>query len=281
MICAWESFLNILPLWMRDRVDRLGKNSLRELRMRINSPPELVFADKSVFMERSVRHEDFSFLINLATKYSPWASETVTSGYITISGGHRIGLCGCVVSGYDSRCKFKSITSVCIRISRDFPGIAQKVKEAGSLLIIGSPGSGKTTFLRDLIRQRSMQHNDRVAVVDERYEIFPTVDGIFCFDTGSRVDVLSGGSKANGVVSVLRNMTPNVIAVDEISAVDDTNLLLQSAGCGVSFLATAHAGCVEDLQRRPIYRKLLDYALFQNLIILRTDMSWEMVRCPA
>ena len=277
MICAWESFLTILPLWMRDTVDRLGKRSLRELRMRINAPPELVLADKSIFMERSVRREDFSVVINQATKYSPWASETVTDGYITIPGGHRIGLCGSVISGHT----FKSITSVCIRISRDFPGIAKKAAADGSLLIIGSPGSGKTTFLRDLIRQRSVQQNDRIAVVDERYEIFPTVDGAFCFDTGTRVDVYSGGSKAVGVDAVLRNMTPNVIAVDEISAVDDTNLLLQSAGCGVSFIATAHAGSVEDLQRRPIYRKLLDYALFQNLIILMPDMTWKMERCPA
>ena len=277
MICAWEPFLTILPLWMRDTVDRLGKRSLRELRMRINAPPELVLADKSIFMERSVRREDFSVVINLATKYSPWASETVTDGYITIPGGHRIGLCGSVISGHT----FKSITSVCIRISRDFPGIAKKAAADGSLLIIGSPGSGKTTFLRDLIRQRSVQQNDRIAVVDERYEIFPTVDGAFCFDTGTRVDVYSGGSKVVGVDAVLRNMTPNVIAVDEISAVDDTNLLLQSAGCGVSFIATAHAGSVEDLQRRPIYRKLLDYALFQNLIILMPDMTWKMERCPA
>lgn len=280
MKCAWESFVNLLPLWMRDTVDKLGKNNLRELRMRINAPPELVFGDQSIFLERFVRREDISFLINLATQYSPWASETVEAGYITIPGGHRIGLCGSVISGNDIQRKFKIVTSLCIRISRDFPGIAKKAAVDGSVLIIGKPGSGKTTFLRDLIRQLSLLDKNRIAVVDERNELFPTVNGAFCFDTGVRVDVLSGGNKAFGVESVLRNMTPTVIAVDEITAEADTNALLHSAGCGVSFLATAHASNIKDLQSRPIYRTLIDFALFEHLVVLEPDMSWHIERCP-
>ena len=135
--------------------------------------------------------------------------------------------------------------------------------------------------MRDLIRQRSGCGQNRISVVDERYEIFPIVNGTFCFDTGRRVDVLSGGDKSNGINAVLRNMTPTVIAVDEITAFSDTNILLESAGCGVTFLATAHASNIDDLQKRPIYRSLLKSELFQNLIILNPDMTWSLEKCPS
>jgi len=281
MKCAWESFINLLPLWMRDKVDELGKSRLRELRIRINAPPELVFGDKSRFLARSVCGEDISFLINMATQYSPWSAETVGDGYITVPGGHRIGLCGSVVTGNHKERRFKAITSLCVRIARDFPGIARNASVDGSVLIIGRPGSGKTTFLRDLIRQVSLRENNRIAVVDERYELFPSVKGSFCFDTGARVDVLSGGNKVSGLNSLLRNMTPTIIAFDEITAIEDTNMLLQCAGCGVAFLATAHASDLEDLKRRPIYRSLIEMQLFQRVIILEPDLSWSMERCPS
>ena len=278
MKCAWEYFIRVLPLWMRAKVDELGRNHLQELRLRINSPPELVFSDRSDFLSRHVTNEDISYCINLATKYSPWTSETLSEGYITIQGGHRIGICGSLVPG--GKHSYSVITSICIRISRDFHGIAKGAATDGSILLIGKPGSGKTTFLRDLVRQISCKEQNRVAVVDERHEIFPFADGSFCFDTGPKVDILAGCNKEKGMEMVLRSMTPTTIAVDEISAASDADVIRKCIGCGVSLLATAHATDFEELEKRPIYKLLLDCAAFQTLILLHADRSrrWECMK---
>ena len=274
MKCAWEYFIRVLPLWMREKVDELGKNHLQELRLRINAPPELVSANKSYYLSRHVTADDLAYCINLATKYSPWASETLSAGYLTIQGGHRIGICGSLVSGGQQRV-FSVITSICIRISRDFHGIASGAVTDGSILLIGKPGSGKTTFLRDLVRQISAKDRNRVVVVDERYEIFPFADSSFCFEPGNRVDILSGCSKEKGIEMVMRSMTPTAIAVDEITAASDADIIRKCVGCGVSLLATAHAANLDELEKRPIYRTLLDCAVFQTLILLRADCNWR------
>lgn len=279
MKCAWEYFLKVLPFWMRNKIDELGKNCLLELRLRINSPPELVFFDKSSYLTRHVVAEDLIFCINLATKYSPWAAETIGSGYVTIPGGHRIGICGTLTPGKQQR-TFASITSICIRVSRDFRGVAAGTFYEGSILIIGKPGSGKTTFLRDMVRQISSKDRNRVAVVDERYEIFPLADGSFCFDPGTRVDILSGCCKEKGIEMLLRCMTPTTIAVDEITAASDVDAILQCVGCGVSLLATAHASNLDELKHRPAYKALLDNYVFQTLILLHPNKMhrWECIK---
>lgn len=276
MKCAWESFINFLPIWMRDDVDNLGKNTMRELRLRINAPPELVFERTSKFLKRAVTQGDIQYCINTATKYSPWASETVRDGYISVPGGHRIGLCGTMIAGKQALSSFSSITSICIRISRDFPGIAKNAVVSGSLLILGKPGSGKTTFLRDLIRETAAKGRNRIAVVDEKCEIFPYICNTFCFSTGSNIDVLSGCDKKRGIEMLLRNMTPTTIAVDEITAQSDVNAIIQSVGCGVSLLATAHASGISELKSRPIYDSLLRHNIFKTLVILDTNMTWHM-----
>ena len=172
MTCAWKQLLAVLPIWMRKEVD-IHKDMLpQELRLRINAPPELVFADKSCWINRAITPEDLNYIINAASRYSPWTAATMAKGYITVSGGHRIGVCGETVIQQGSVTGFRKITSVCIRIARDFPGIAADLKRiSGSVLLLGPPGSGKTTLLRDLIRQKT--DSETVCVVDERKELFP------------------------------------------------------------------------------------------------------------
>lgn len=279
MICAWQSFLGILPLWMRESVDKLGKGSLQELRLHLNSPPLLNFGNSEMHLRRNVTAQDMHFCVNAASRYSPWTAESAAKGYITAPGGHRIGLCGNAAGAAGSVTGIHGLTSLCLRVARDFPGIADGAPNADtSVLIIGKPGSGKTTLLRDMIRHRSNRYRKSVAVVDEREEIFPRVNGSFCFSVGEHTDVLSACSKATGIDNVLRTMGPGTIAIDEITAQEDCQALLRAGWCGVNLLATAHAGGKEDLLRRPVYRPIVENRLFDTLLVLNEDKTWYTER---
>ena len=169
MRCAWQAYLNLLPHWMRQEVDCYGRDVLQELRLRIGLQPKLLLGNGTHKLHKTVMKEDISFVINAASEYSPWAAKTLAKGYLTASGGHRIGVCGAatVVAGTMSGIAFP--TSLCLRVARDFEGISQKAVDAKeSILIIGPPGSGKTTLLRDLIRTKSNAEQGNISVVDER-----------------------------------------------------------------------------------------------------------------
>lgn len=282
MRCAWEAFIRLLPPWLRENVDKLGSDTLQELRLRLNSPPELVTANGSITLQRCICADDLRFCINTASRYSPWTATTMEQCYLTAPGGHRIGICGNAVMDKGIMTGISTVTSLCLRVARDFPGIASKLQShCGSVLIIGKPGSGKTTLLRDLIRQRSNHGEGSIAVVDEREEIFPSAQGQFCFSTGRRTDILSGCRKAQGIEAVLRCMGPEVIALDEITAREDCEALLHAGWCGVKLLATAHAGSMEDLLQRPVYRPILEKNLFDTLLVLHPDKSWHEERLVA
>jgi stage III sporulation protein AA len=262
---------------MRESVDNLGKDNLQELRLRLNSPPLLKLRNSEFQIDREVTAEDLHFCVNTASQYSPWTAETASRGYITAPGGHRIGLCGNAAGSSGSITSIHGLTSLCLRVARDFPGIAAGVPNAdNSVLIIGKPGSGKTTLLRDIIRRRSSKNC--VAVVDEREEIFPRINGGFCFSIGKNTDVLSGSGKATGINNVLRTMGPHTIAIDEITAREDCQALLHAGWCGVNLLATAHAASREDLLSRPVYRPIVEKKLFDTLLVLNADKSWRTER---
>ena len=272
MRCAWKELLDILPKWMITDVDALGRSSLQELRLRLDAPPELVSCDSVQRLGRQVSSEDLSYCVNAASRYSPWAAATIAQGFLTVSGGHRIGLCGEAVLKNKEITGIRKVTSLCIRVARDFPGIGSSAAGLrGSMLILGAPGRGKTTLLRDIARQISQKST--VVVVDERGEIFPSG-----FVRGDRMDVLTGVPKAGGVEMVLRTMGPEWIAVDEITAEEDCRSLLQAQGCGVRLLATAHAGSLDEFRGRPIYKALLDNHVFDYLLILHSDKSYGTER---
>ncbi len=275
MKCAWQALLNILPHWLREDVDKLGRDTLQEIRLRLNLPPELVFTESRQSLHRVVKIEDLQFCMNVTSRYSPWLSTTLSKGYITAPGGHRVGICGNVINSNHQMTGIRSVSSICIRVARDFYGLAEKARQfLGSVLIIGPPGSGKTTLLRDFIRQRSDYHNEFVTVVDEREELFPFENKVPCFPMGKHTDVISGCSKSAGIEMALRNMTPETIAVDEITAEEDCDALVYAGWCGVKLLATAHAGSKEDLFRRPVYKPLCDSGIFDTLLILHRDKTW-------
>lgn len=278
MRCAWEAYLNILPLWMRQQTDKQGRDSLQEIRLRLDRPPELVKANGSIWMDRAIKREDLDFVVNAASRYSPWTSETIRLGYISAPGGHRIGLCGNAV-GEGGSLGVREVTSLCVRVARDFPGISGNLATLkGAIVVLGAPGSGKTTLLRDIIRQKSEKYEETVSVVDERGEIFPQWQNSFCFYPGKRTDVLYGCAKATAIPILLRTMTPKIIAVDEITAEEDCKALLQASRCGATLIATAHAEDIKTFRTREIYRKLLENNVFCHYIWMHRDQSWTQER---
>lgn len=279
MMCAWQALINLLPPWMRESVDMLGSKHLQEIRLRLNSPPVLILNTGQKILKKNISSEDISFVVNLASQYSPWTSESIAQFYITAPGGHRIGLCGNAVSKNGTLSSIRNLTSICIRVAKDYPGIAAKALQySGSILIIGKPGSGKTTLLRDLIRQHSTVLGTCISVVDERQEIFPIAGNSFCFPPGPNTDVLSGCKKNNGIEATLRTMGPDIIAMDEITATEDCAALIHAAWCGVKLFATAHAGSINDLHHRPVYRSIIESEIFDVLFIMRPDKSWCVER---
>ena len=271
MMCAWNALLEIIPRRMRQKVDESGRYTLEELRLRQGAPPELVLGKRSIWMDMVCNKEDIGFCIRAASRYSPWAAGSIQRGFLTAPGGHRLGLCGLALYRDGQITGMREITSVCIRIARDYPGIAAEAPMSGSVLILGAPGWGKTTLLRDLIRQRS--RFSQVAVVDERGELFP--EG---FDTGVRTDVLRGCRKEQGMDQVLRTMGPGCIALDEITATEDCEGLIRAAGCGVTILATAHASSLEEFMGRPLYRPLAERKIFRHVLVMGPDKRYQWER---
>lgn len=272
MMCAWKELLGILPAWLRPEVDRLGREQLQELRLRINAPPELILGGQYRLLKGTVTREDLNFCINTASRYSPWVASTSAKGYLSAPGGHRIGLCGTVVCNSGKLTGIREVHSLCIRVARDLSGIAEQIPlSCGSVLILGAPGRGKTTFLRDLSRRISKEKT--VSVVDERGELFP--DGL---QRGRRMDVLSGCPKTEGIEMVLRTMGPDYIAVDEITSPEDCAALVRAANCGVELVATAHGTSRQDFFTRSIYRDLAALKVFQTIIILQQDKSYTVER---
>lgn len=273
MNCAWNELLSILPSRWRKEVDKLGSGTAQNIRLRVHAPPELCCGGQDYWLQDTVSREDINFVINTASRYSPWAAASIAKGYLTAPGGHRIGICGQAVIKNGEMSTVREISSLCIRVARDIPDVSGTlVSNSGSVLILGAPGWGKTTLLRDLVRQKARQ-GIHVCVVDEREELFPS--GIPRENT---MDVLLGTKKADGIEMALRTMEPRIIAMDEVTSSEDCQALQQGAWCGVTLLATAHASSLSDFLHRDIYAPLVRQNLFENIVILRSDKSWIMER---
>ncbi len=254
------ALLAILP----QRLRREPYEDVREIRLRLGRLPRLVTGAGFRDLEGTVGEEDLKFVVNAASRYSPWNAQTMKEGYLTAPGAHRIGVCGAAAGE-----GLSELTSLCIRVARDLGGIAAGLPTDESVLILGPPGSGKSTLLRDHIRRLSKSW--AVSVVDERRELFP--EG---FIRGENTDVMSGIDKPRGIDMVLRAMGPQVIAVDEVTSGADCAALLRAAWCGVRLIATAHADSVRDLHRRSVYRPLAEAGLFTKAAVLDRRQNWHI-----
>ena len=230
-----------------------------------------------------VSEDDMLRTVALVTGSSLYAVEDeLRQGFVTVPGGHRVGLCGrAVVDGGKVR-TLKYLTGLNFRISREVRGAADQVlpwlirgpRAVYNTLIISPPRCGKTTLLRDLVRQiasgipRLGFVGLTVGVVDERSEIAGCYRGIPQRDVGLRTDVLDACPKAEGMMLALRALSPDVIATDEIGRREDVEALEEMLNAGVSILATAHGASVDDLRGRPVLRDLLRRRIVERFVVL-------------
>ncbi len=188
--------------------------------------------------------------------------DEIKKGFVTIDGGHRIGICGTAVMEDEDVFNIKDISSVNIRIAKEFKGCSDKLKfDIKNLLIISPPCCGKTTIIRDLCRR--IGNRKKVSVVDERGEIAGMCNGTPCFDIGLMTDVLSLAPKKRGVEYMLRSMSPEYIVTDEI-ADTDCEILKKAVTSGVYIVATAHGNSIS----KTLERLCIDKTVFDNIVLL-------------
>jgi stage III sporulation protein AA len=259
--------------------------SVEEIRIRIEQPLEIVCSGKPIYpSERPVSAEEAQVLLNRLSQHSLYAlEEELKRGYITISGGHRVGLAGKVITEKGFVKAIKEISSFNVRIARQKIGIAEPLlpylyqNEWHNTLLIGPPQTGKTTLLRDIARLVSCgvkQYNIpsyKVGIVDERSEIAGAIKGIPQHTLGKRVDVLDACPKAEGMMMLIRSMSPQVLIVDEIGRKEDGEAILEAMYAGVQMIFTAHGSSLEDALKRPVMKPLSGLSLFQRYVILSRD----------
>lgn len=272
---AFLQAIECLPPPLAARLSGLEKQGeAEELRLRAECPPSVKAAGEERALELpGVSAEALREILSRAARYSVHSyGESLKNGYVTLTGGHRLGVCGTAVVENGQVCGVRNISSLNLRIARQLPGLGAEIDLAGerglrSTLLLSPPGFGKTTLLRELIRRIS-DDGQTVGVADERSEIAALNDGVPQFRIGRCTDVIEGCGKRQAALLLLKTMSPALLALDEITAPADVEAVALCAHCGVAVLASAHAADLQDLSMRGLYRRLLALRLFEQAVII-------------
>ncbi|WP_207652172.1 stage III sporulation protein AA [Clostridium oryzae] len=262
------------------RVNNLDK--LQEIRIRAGKPLILNVADKELILDYIVSIEDLRIVIQRISNYSIYAyEEEIKQGFITINGGHRVGLCGKFVIENNKVKTLKNAASINIRISREVKGCSDRVipyiLNHGNIcntIIISPPKCGKTTILRDISRNISNGINTinlagkKVCVIDERSEIAACCNGIPQLEVGLRTDVMDNCPKSEGIMMAIRSMSPEVIICDEIGTHADMESILSALSCGVNLITTMHGDSLQDLYSRLVFKDIINNHVFKRAVIM-------------
>lgn len=300
-----DSLIQLFPLKLRALFNSTAAvvGNLEEIRLRTGKPVIVRLHGRELFVDRDGQFTDkeehaycmeegeLSAVLNQICHDSVYAYEDeLKQGFIAVAGGHRVGLTGQAVVEEDGRLRtMKYISGMNIRVAHEIKGAADAVLpflyEDGRLLntlIISPPGCGKTTLLRDIIRQVSNGNSNgrgmTVGVVDERSEIAGSCMGIPQNDVGIRTDVLDACPKVHGMMMLIRSMAPEVVAIDELGTGEDVHAMQRVSACGCRLLATVHGYCLEELKEKVYMENVLQERLFSRFVILDREEGIPRVR---
>lgn len=265
---------------------------IEEIRLRADKPLMISKSGQDYFINNAggvslsytdstiITRQDIDKTLQLMCNYSIYAiEEELKQGFLTLTGGHRVGISGRGVIEGNKIKTLKNISGMNIRIAREVKGCGNKLASllfsdgVKHTLIASPPGCGKTTLLRDIIRILSWGQGDitrgyKVGVVDERSEIAGCYLGVPQRDVGIRTDVLDACPKAQGMIILLRSMSPEIIAVDEIGSIEDADTIENAINSGVKVIATVHGKDIKDIMSRPGIRSLMDKKSFEKIVLL-------------
>ena len=273
---AWQQAISCLPpprAAQLAALDRQGE--VEELRLRAGRPPAVKTARGERELElAAVTAQELREILSRAARYSVHSyAESLKNGFVTLGGGHRLGVCGTVAEENGQVVGVRGLASLNLRIARQFTGLAAQIAPwigdgaPQSVLLLSPPGLGKTTLLREWVRLIS-DKGYTVAVADERSEIAALADGVPQFDVGRCTDVMEGCDKKQAALMLLKTMSPALLAFDEITAPADVEAVSLCAHCGTAVVASAHAANVDDLRQRPLYRALLELGVFGRAVVI-------------
>lgn len=296
-----DELLKIFSLGLRNILTKTNMDyeKLQEIRLRANGPLIVIYDNKEFFVTNHsklsknyidavmITRNEIKETMEYISNFSLYAfEEEIKQGFITIQGGHRVGIAGKTILDEEKVKSMKHISFINIRLSHQIKGCADKVipyiqsadmNDIYHTLIISPPRCGKTTLLRDIIRQLSNGESDvdgfTVGVVDERSEIGACYMGIPQNDLGIRTDILDCCPKAKGMMMLIRSMSPRIIAVDEVGLGEDIEAIEYVINCGCKIIATVHGSSIEDIRNKPILGRLVKEKVFERYIVLDNRKS--------
>ena len=284
-----KEFIKLLPVNITKEIEMANINlkTIQEIRIKVEKSIIIEDDKGEHILSYNVTRDDMRVITQRISNYSIYAfEEELKQGYITIEGGHRVGISGdCVIKDGSIR-TIKNIYSLNIRISREIIGCGLKyipyIISKGKILntiIISPPKCGKTTILRDLARiisngDKSLNLNGKkVSIIDERSEIAGCYKGVPQLDVGLRTDIYDNCIKSEGIIMSIRALSPEVVICDEIGTNKDIESLVQALNSGVNVITTIHGFSLQDLFNRPVFKELIDNNVFQRALILSNRLG--------
>lgn len=272
-----EYFPKHIRLELSTYINENNYKLLEEIRIRVNRPILLKFNNCLESINYIIQTEDILNIMQYITENSMYSyQKQICEGFITLKGGHRVGISGNIVTENEKVININYVYSLNFRISKEIIGASNEViklvyenGEVYNTLIVSPPGAGKTTILRDLIRNLSKYKT--IGVVDERGEIAAMYKNIPQNDLGLQVDILNNVPKSVGMKMLIRSMAPEVICADEIGTKDDVEAIKYAVTSGVKGIFTAHGDNIETIKQNPILKELIEEKLIEKIIILNKN----------